>query len=207
MTAPRIRRDEVRRRLLDAAAQVFADRGFAGASLDEIARTAGFTKGAVYSNFSGKNALLAGLVERHGRSQLAGTARDLRARPCSDPALDGVAAAFARTIVDQDTWSRLVVEVAQRAVHDDEVRGAYAPVRQALRAELAAALAEACGREGVELAVPADQLALALAALRAGLAMEHGADPDEVDLAAVTAVVSHTLRGAVRRPAERGDAA
>ncbi|OLT08835.1 hypothetical protein BJF90_11915 [Pseudonocardia sp. CNS-004] len=68
---PRVRRDEVRRRLLDAAAEVFARRGYDTARLEEIAHAAGLTTGAVYSNFAGEHALLAELIDRHARTQLA----------------------------------------------------------------------------------------------------------------------------------------
>ena len=59
-------------RLLDAAQKVFAARGFADASLDEIAEVAGLTKGAVYSNFDKKlDLLLAVLDERMNRRFMA----------------------------------------------------------------------------------------------------------------------------------------
>ena len=54
---PARRREMTRRHLLDAAAVVFARDGFHGASLDDVAATAGFTKGAVYSNFKSKEDL------------------------------------------------------------------------------------------------------------------------------------------------------
>ena len=54
---PAAGREMTRRHLLDAAAVVFARDGFHGASLDDVAATAGFTKGAVYSNFKSKEDL------------------------------------------------------------------------------------------------------------------------------------------------------
>ncbi len=54
---PERRRQQTREHLLAAAAQVFADHGFHGASLDEVAAVAGFSKGAVYSNFRNKEDL------------------------------------------------------------------------------------------------------------------------------------------------------
>ncbi|BCP36313.1 hypothetical protein MINTMi198_16830 [Mycobacterium intracellulare M.i.198] len=50
-------RGEVRDRILDAASKVFAAEGFAGATIDAIGQAAGFTKGAVYSNFESKDEL------------------------------------------------------------------------------------------------------------------------------------------------------
>jgi AcrR family transcriptional regulator len=64
------RREMTKRHLMDAAAVVFARDGFHGASLDDVAATAGFTKGAVYSNFAGKEDLfLAVFEERFAREQ------------------------------------------------------------------------------------------------------------------------------------------
>src|SRR5580698_9295265 len=62
---PERRRRQTRDHLLDAAAQVLAERGFHGASLDEVAAAAGFTKGAVYSNFKNKEDLFLALLERY----------------------------------------------------------------------------------------------------------------------------------------------
>jgi len=58
---PERRRQQTREHLLAAAAEVFAERGFHGASLDEVAAVAGFTKGAVYSNFKNKEDLFLAL--------------------------------------------------------------------------------------------------------------------------------------------------
>ena len=57
-------RQHTRRRLLDAAARVFAKRGYRGASVEEISSEAGYTIGALYSNFSGKEEVLLALLEQ-----------------------------------------------------------------------------------------------------------------------------------------------
>src|ERR1700737_3678872 len=60
-----------RERLLDAARSVFASSGFHGASVEEIASAAGFSTGALYSNFDGKEDLFLVLmvreIESHSR--------------------------------------------------------------------------------------------------------------------------------------------
>ena len=62
------RRDATRERVLDAAREVFAERGVIGASVEEICERAGFTRGAFYSNFADKADLVDALVAReHGR--------------------------------------------------------------------------------------------------------------------------------------------
>src|SRR5918999_4290675 len=57
------RRRVTRRRLLDTAAVVFARRGFAAASVDEIAREAGYSTGAIYWHFKGKDDLFLAMAE------------------------------------------------------------------------------------------------------------------------------------------------
>ena len=60
---PERRRAMTREHLLEAAAVVFARNGYHGASLDEVAAAAGFTKGAVYSNFKSKEDLFLALID------------------------------------------------------------------------------------------------------------------------------------------------
>src|SRR5918996_3044348 len=60
---PERRRAMTRQHLLEAAAIVFARKGFHEATLDEVAATAGFSKGAVYSNFKSKDDLFLALLD------------------------------------------------------------------------------------------------------------------------------------------------
>ena len=57
------RRAETRQRLLDAAAELFAERGIEGSSVDAIAEHAERTSGAMYDHFGGKDGLLFALLE------------------------------------------------------------------------------------------------------------------------------------------------
>ena len=67
------RRELTRQQLLDAAAVVFSARGYHVASIDDIADAAGFTKGAVYSNFASKEDLFLALIrERQAQNGKAG---------------------------------------------------------------------------------------------------------------------------------------
>ena len=56
-------RNQTRREILDAARTLFTQRGYRGASLDDIAGTAGYSKGAVYSNWPSKEALFLDLLD------------------------------------------------------------------------------------------------------------------------------------------------
>lgn len=61
------RRDD----LLAAAVQVFSQKGFAAASVQEVADAAGLPKPAIYKEFSSKEDLLAGIIDRAHEQTLA----------------------------------------------------------------------------------------------------------------------------------------
>ena len=76
--------------MIDAAVKVVAKRGFDGAPVDEIARTAGFSIGALYGNFAGKDDLFLAVYDAHVRW----FEQELGALDLGDPAA-ALAAAFA----------------------------------------------------------------------------------------------------------------
>jgi AcrR family transcriptional regulator len=58
-------RDDTREKLFEAAARVCEEQGIGGASIEEIAAAAGFTRGAFYSNFKSKDELIIAMIEEH----------------------------------------------------------------------------------------------------------------------------------------------
>ena len=65
------RHAQTREQLLDAARSVFAKHGYGGASIDRIAAEAGYSKGAIYSNFESKEAIMLALLERYADDEIA----------------------------------------------------------------------------------------------------------------------------------------
>ena len=63
-------KERTRQRLLDSAARIFAEKGFGGATLEEIAESAGYSTGAMYANFDNKEQLFMEVVAAH-RSRAA----------------------------------------------------------------------------------------------------------------------------------------
>jgi len=63
--------EQTKGRLVDAAAHVFAERGYEGARVSEIARAAGVTTGAIYAHYENKSDLLCEAIRSHGRDALA----------------------------------------------------------------------------------------------------------------------------------------
>src|SRR6266487_4367795 len=81
--------------LIDSAMQVVARDGYAGASVDAIAAHAGFSMGAVYSNFATKEELFLAAFERHCAGELAALAALVDAHAGVDQLLTAVVDRFA----------------------------------------------------------------------------------------------------------------
>jgi AcrR family transcriptional regulator len=82
LTRQQLRIQETQARLLDAAEEIFIRDGFEGAQLDEIAATAGRSKGAVYFHFKNKEDLFLALYEERTRGYIERFACNVR--KCTD---------------------------------------------------------------------------------------------------------------------------
>src|SRR6185295_18910451 len=75
--------------LLDAAARVFAEKGYEGAKVDEIARTAGLSTGAIYAHYENKSDLLLEAIRSHGSRAVDGTVAGESATTVLDALMHG----------------------------------------------------------------------------------------------------------------------
>ena len=122
---PARRREMTRRHLLDAAAAVFARDGFHGASLDDVAATAGFTKGAVYSNFKSKEDLFLAVLDDHFEQE-RGEVQHALGEPLDanadkrDEQLPRVLSAIERSF--DDDWTALYLEFVLYARRNPALR-------------------------------------------------------------------------------------
>jgi AcrR family transcriptional regulator len=96
------KREETRARLLAAAAEVFAKKGYERASVDDIAQAAGFTKGAVYWNFTSKEELFLALVQEREAVLIEEFFRAAAAG--SDDYVANLAEVFKRRAPDANEW-------------------------------------------------------------------------------------------------------
>ena len=136
-------------RLLDAAESVFAARGFAEASLDEIAEVAGLTKGAVYSNFDKKlDLLLAVLDERMNRRFMAITEIVDTSRELPEQAEQG-GRLFMEAFQEERELYLLWLECSVHSVHDHDVREALVKLDHAIRDAVADFIAHHAEMVGV----------------------------------------------------------
>src|SRR6201997_1171766 len=125
--------------VLEAAREVFIERGYHGATLEQIAESAGFSKGVVYSQFQSKADLFLALLE----ARIEERAQE-NARLAGDMA-DGDLAALLDHLArgDQATrdWLLLVIEFRVHAARDPELSRRYAAAHARTVEALAGVLA------------------------------------------------------------------
>jgi len=170
------RRQQTRTRLLDAAGQVFAQRGFHATTLDEVAEVAGYTKGAVYSNFANKDALFLALLDQRVAAQL----QQVQALYAIDSTQELAAALRART--EQDfaaarDFGLLMVEFSLYAMRNPTAQAELATRYRQLRERLAELITSRYARHHSTPPRPAEHLAALALATDAGLFLQYTADP------------------------------
>lgn len=164
-----------RAELIDAAGRVFARRGYDGASVEEVAEEAGYSHGAVYSNFEGKADLFLAVFEEYMAERVRELAETQAALP-SDAPLEARARALADQWMDRLARDResvaLHMEFIAHADRDPELARRFGSRSAAMREAVSRYISGYREEAGVELALPADELALVLRALGIGLAVE-----------------------------------
>ena len=193
-------RAQTRERLLDAAREAFARSGFHGASVDEIASSAGFSTGALYSNFDGKEDLFLELMEREIAEHAREIAEAVRARSSVSERATGGARRWMMMIEREPDLLLLFTEFWSYGVRDAQVRPKVAERFAQVRQTLTLLIAEGVRDFDLELALPAEQLAIAIDALADGIARQKLADPDTVPDELMGTVLS-LLFAAATRPA------
>ena len=170
-----------RGRVLEAAARVFARRGFHGASVQEIAGEAGATTGAIYSNFSGKEDLYLAVFDEHVATQIREyTERFAGGHDLDERSRAGADHWMAKLREDPDFFP-LYMEFWAHAMRDPELRPRFAARFAAFRETFARLIED--GARDVGLEPPpgfAQRMGTVLNALGNGLAMEKLTDPDAV---------------------------
>jgi AcrR family transcriptional regulator len=182
------RKAETRQRLLQAAGELIAERGVAGASVDALAEAAERTSGAVYAHFGGKEGLLVALLDewkdalgvvvqaefeatRDERERLASLWQNFVAPPPGTG----------------DAWTMLEHELWLYACRNQEVRPLVAARYDDARRALGSALPALDARESAEVAG-------LLIALLLGLEMQRRLDPDAVSDETALAALRALLR-------------
>jgi AcrR family transcriptional regulator len=132
----REKQQRTREALLEAAASIFAERGLVGASLDDVAAAAGYTKGAFYANFKSKEELFLVMLDERFARELDRLDRALSGTGEPTEEARAAAADFIHFASDDD-WPRLYFQFVAHAARHEEFRQALAARQRAMRERLA----------------------------------------------------------------------
>jgi AcrR family transcriptional regulator len=169
-----------RNRLLEAAREVFGQRGYYGASLDEIAAEAGFSKGALYYNFGGKEGLFLALLEERLEERVSIIRDAFRNERTASDAMQQVARQYLQSFEQRQEFLLLYFEFWAHAVREPKFRPhLVAQLRQA-RQRLTKIIEEWGDELGIGSSREAERFAVAANALAVGLSVEKSVDPEAV---------------------------
>jgi AcrR family transcriptional regulator len=168
---------QTRERLVETAHRLFLADGYNATSLDKVAAEAGFSKGAVYSNFATKHELgLAVLDVLHMERALSLADAVLAAESVEDR-LDAFSR-WAEANIGDVGWTVLEVEFATSNRHVSGVNGALASRRRELTAAIADLIEQQAADLGLELPLRAETAAIQLLSLGIGLGVQRAFDPE-----------------------------
>jgi TetR/AcrR family fatty acid metabolism transcriptional regulator len=189
----RRRREETRARLLEAAASVLARSGFDRATLDEIVREAGFSKGAFYVHFESKDDLFwAMLEERISRQQEALRGAVDHSKPMDDNVRTILSAVFG-LLGDDPLWGSLFMEFHAHAARNERVRSRLDTMYEGWRQLIVDILS--ASREAGRMRKDADLkfMATVLVATVEGSIIQSHLAPQSVRLEKLVAPLTRTL--------------
>ena len=187
------RQAQTRERLIEVARDMFLADGYAATSLDKVAIRAGFSKGAVYSNFAGKEQLCMAVLDSIHEEQIHGVVTAFT----QDTDLEGrieAFAAWAREGLGQPRWTALEVEFGAIARQSPYVATELVKRHREIRAAIAQLVRQVTTEAGLSDVVDADQAATTLLSLGIGLGTLRSLD-HSIDVGVFADTMRALLRG------------
>jgi AcrR family transcriptional regulator len=174
---------QTRAALLQAGAEVFVERGFAGSSVEAIAARAGFTRGAFYSNFASKEELFAELLQERVYSVYRWMVQQLLAGEAHwTPREAGEQLAAVQADPNGAWMFRLWLEMLAHADRSETLRALAAQFWSGNRGLMTELVERFYAERGEQPPVRTDRIASAFIAMDIGLALQHHVDPGAVPL-------------------------
>src|SRR4051812_42699361 len=201
METPKRSRTATRARLLAGALEVFAERGFAGASVEDICDQAGFTRGAFYSNFGSKDELVLSLFQATTDrllEQIEALLPELANQPGT--LLDAILGLLDEAIGDQRQWHLISTEFTLHALRNPDAARALNEQRAMFRASLTRLVEESVETSGMTLSVPPEQFVRLVIALHEGARAQSLLEPRKVPAGSLEHTFLPMVLEAVSRP-------
>jgi AcrR family transcriptional regulator len=209
MATTRISREDRKARtradLLAAARSVFLRRGFHVATLDEIAEEAGYTKGAVYSNFAGKDDLFLALLAEHYAARAEMYESLILEQRDIEQTFRMIPSVMLDAYEREPAWWGLVSDFSTHAASRPEVNERLRATREGFLDALAGTIDRLCKQLEIGLVLPTREVARGTGALMRGMAVEWAIDPP-ADRRAFEEMVAAFLRGLAAPLDERSSA-
>ena len=175
-------RQQTRDRVIEAAERLFIEQGFDATSIDQVAGEAGFTKGAVYSNFESKEDLFFAVYERRAERGIAEAEREIAAAAAAGgTGLETLSLAAGRRRGRDDGWLAVFFEFWAHVVRRPALRARFAEIHTRVQAPLVAELERQADEHGYDLPDDPRKLTVALYAMQLGLSLERLILPELVD--------------------------
>ncbi|MFE5480095.1 TetR/AcrR family transcriptional regulator [Nocardia sp. NPDC056541] len=166
-----------RERLVETAKRLFMADGYNVTPLEKVATEAGFSKGAVYSNFATKHELGLAVLDVVHVERAQSLVDAMLAHDTLTERIEGFARWADENIGDVG-WTALEVEFATSTRHMPEIRTELAERRRTLTAMLASVIQTQADQLGLELPLSAEDAALQLLSLGIGLGVQRAIDPE-----------------------------
>jgi AcrR family transcriptional regulator len=170
-----------REEILAAADRLFVEQGFHATSVDEIAQAAGYTKGAVYSNFDAKEDVFFAVYEARVRAAVEQVERAAQRTADARELILSMTSDTGTRRGRDDRWLATFFEFWAHVVRRPALRVRFAEIHARVQAPFEAALERLAAERDVELPFPARPLAVGMMAMSIGLALERLVQPEVVD--------------------------
>jgi AcrR family transcriptional regulator len=172
------RKAQTRAELIEAARLAFLRNGFHGASLEEISLQAGYTTGAVYSRFGGKDGLFLAVLDDHIERRLEKYAEAVSTAPDFESAGRALVHAAVAAGRQEPGWTPLLMEFWMHAARREGLRREVLARHERQLDEVAQLYEEIAARDGTTFERPPREILRATTALARGLGLERQLDPD-----------------------------
>jgi AcrR family transcriptional regulator len=163
--------------LLEVAASEFLAHGYNGTSLERVAELAGFSKGAVYGNFAGKEELCLAVLESQFFAQLQTFFGDFAAGGDTIEDRLGVLERWLDKLFADEQWQLLALEFAVQTRRNPKIQAQLAEREKMMRMAVTALLSQQIRQLGVKPVLPPDQLGIVLVAVVGGISVQRLIDP------------------------------
>jgi AcrR family transcriptional regulator len=172
------RKAQTRAELVEAARLAFLRSGFHGASLEEISLEAGYTTGAVYSRFGGKDGLFLAVLDDHIERRLEAYVEAAAAAPDFEAAGRALVRAAVAAGRQEPGWTPLLMEFWMHAARREQLRREVLERHERQLDAVAELYEQIAAREGTAFSRPPREILRAITALARGLGLERQLDPD-----------------------------